>query len=42
LKIDIERDDVPHQLSHFLGVEFDQSKWTQIKTNKHLAPAQTT
>jgi hypothetical protein len=42
LKIDIERDDVAHQLSHFLGVEFDPSKWTQIKTNKHLAPAHST
>ena len=42
LKIDIGRDDVPHQLSQFLGVEFDPSKWTQIRTNKHQAPTHST
>lgn len=36
LKIDIERDDVPRELGHLLGVEFDPSKWTQIKTNQRL------
>ncbi|MFM8856634.1 MAG: sulfotransferase [Actinomycetota bacterium] len=39
LKLDIDRDDVPQALSHFLAVEFDPNKWTQIKTNTHRAPA---
>ena len=42
LKIDIARDDVPEQLGYFLGVEFDPSKWTQIKTNKGRPPALST
>ena len=39
LKLDIARDDVPHQLGHLLGVEFDPSKWKQIKTNTNLPSA---
>jgi hypothetical protein len=42
LKIDIARDDVPQQLGHFLGAEFDPTKWTQIKTNHHTAPTHPT
>jgi len=42
LKIDIERDDVPRQLEKLLGVDFDPSKWMQIKTNQHFAPAHLT